>query len=52
MQPELEYLGHLISGGGVKVNPKKIKTMVDWPLSKDIIALLGFLGLTISVGAL
>ncbi|XP_042962448.1 uncharacterized protein LOC122296713 [Carya illinoinensis] len=46
MEKELEYLGHFISGDGVKVDHRKIEAMVDWPLPKDISALRGFLGLT------
>ena len=30
VQEELEYLGHIISGNGVKVDNRKIETMVDW----------------------
>ncbi|XP_038977863.1 uncharacterized protein LOC120108346 [Phoenix dactylifera] len=45
-QPELEYLGHFISGEGVRVDQRKIEAMVDWPLPKNISALRGFLGLT------
>lgn len=29
MEKELEYLGHFISGEGVKVNQRKIEAMVD-----------------------
>ncbi|XP_042976318.1 uncharacterized protein LOC122307482 [Carya illinoinensis] len=36
MKKELEYLGHFISGDGVKVYHRKIEAMVDWPLPKDI----------------
>ncbi|XP_038982115.1 uncharacterized protein LOC120110620 [Phoenix dactylifera] len=46
MQEELEYLGHIVSGQGVMVDPRKIEAMTDWPLPKDISALRGFLGLT------
>ncbi|XP_040996079.1 uncharacterized mitochondrial protein AtMg00860-like [Juglans microcarpa x Juglans regia] len=46
MEKELEYLGHFISGVGVKVDHRKIEAMVDWTLPKDISALRRFLGLT------
>ncbi|XP_042984723.1 uncharacterized protein LOC122313630 [Carya illinoinensis] len=47
MKKKLEYLGHFISGEGVKVDQRKIEAMVDWPLLNDISALRGFLGLTV-----
>ncbi|KFK36440.1 hypothetical protein AALP_AA4G124900 [Arabis alpina] len=43
---EIEYLGHIISGDGVAVNPQKIHAMVSWLEPKNIKALRGFLGLT------
>jgi hypothetical protein len=43
---EVEYLGHLVGKYGVRVDPKKIDTMQDWPHPKTLKSLLGFLGLT------
>jgi hypothetical protein len=43
---EVEYLGHIVSHEGVKVDPKKIKAMMDWTILKTLKNLRGFLGLT------
>ncbi|XP_061344472.1 uncharacterized protein LOC133290409 [Gastrolobium bilobum] len=43
---EVEYLGHLVSGEGVKAEPKKIDAMRQWPQPKTIKQLRGFIGLT------
>lgn len=43
---EVDYLGHLIFGAGVSVDPAKIKSMVEWPIPHSIKSLRGFLGLT------
>ena len=42
---EVEYLGHIISKNGVKVDPNKIKAIIEWPRPKSISKLRGFLGL-------
>ena len=43
---EVEYLGHIVPHDGVKVDPNKIKAMMEWPIAKTIKKLRGFLGLT------
>jgi hypothetical protein len=41
----MEYLGHIVSNDGVRVDPKKIEAMRDWPCPKPLNILHGFLGL-------
>jgi hypothetical protein len=43
---EVEYLGHLVGKGGVRVDPKNIEAMQDWSHNKTLKILHGFLGLT------
>jgi hypothetical protein len=43
---EVEYLGHIVSHEGVKVEPNNIKAMMDWMIPKTLKNLRGFLGLT------
>jgi len=45
-QREIQYLGHLISGQGVQMEPQKISVILQWPIPKSLKALRGFLGLT------
>jgi hypothetical protein len=43
---ELEYLGHIVSHEGVKVDPNKIKSMRECPIPKTLKKLRVFLGST------
>ncbi|KAD5961580.1 hypothetical protein E3N88_13053 [Mikania micrantha] len=42
----VDYLGHIISGQGVSMDPAKIQAVLDWPIPTSIKGLRGFLGLT------
>ena len=43
---EVEYLGNIVSHEGVKVDPNKIKAMMDWMIPKTLKNIQGFLGMT------
>lgn len=42
---KIEYLGHYISGNGVETDPKKIDSVVNWPIPSTLKDLRSFLGL-------
>lgn len=41
----IDYLGHVISGEGVTVDPNKIQVINDWLVPETVKALRGFMGL-------
>jgi Reverse transcriptase (RNA-dependent DNA polymerase)/RNase H-like domain found in reverse transcriptase/Retroviral aspartyl protease len=43
--PEVQYLGHIVSGEGIKVDPKKVQVVQDWPVPQSQHDLRSFLGL-------
>ena len=45
-QAELPYLSHIIGRDGIKPDPKKVQSVVDWPTPTCLREVLQFLGLT------
>lgn len=43
---KVEYLGHIIFYQGVAVYPAKVKSVLDWPIPRNVKGVRGFLGLT------
>ena len=43
---EIDYLGHTISGEGVKMDKAKVQTVMEWQEPQNVKQLRGFLGLT------
>lgn len=43
---QVEYLGHVISGCRVAVDPAKVKSIWEWPVPHEAKGVRGFLGLT------
>ena len=41
---ELEYLGHTVSGAGMRPSPSKLKAVKDWPRPKSVTETQSFLG--------
>lgn len=45
MKEEVEYLGHLVGKDGIRVDPRKVQVVKDWPTPKDVHQVRSFLGL-------
>ena len=42
---EVSFLGHIISNGGVAVNPKKVRDVLSWKPPRDVSEIRSFLGM-------
>ena len=42
---EVEFLGHVLSGAGVAVNPSKIADVLEWKAPTNVSEIRSFLGL-------
>ena len=43
--PEVTYLGHVISGKGIAVNPERVQAVLDWTPPETVKQVWSFLGL-------
>ena len=44
-QQSVHFLGHVVSAGGVHVDPRKFATIADWPRPRTVSEVRSFLGL-------
>jgi hypothetical protein len=51
-QQSISYLGYVISGARVAINPKKIVAVANWSVPKSVKEHRGFLGLEAIIGNL
>ncbi|GJU68618.1 ty3-gypsy retrotransposon protein [Tanacetum coccineum] len=45
-QQRIEYLGHIVTGAGVEMDPAKVTAVANWPIPTSVSQLRAFLGLT------
>lgn len=45
MKAEVPFLGHLVSAAGVRVDPRKVEAIWDWPTPTTVTQVRSFLGL-------
>ena len=43
-QKQVDYLGHVVSEDGIRMNPDYVRRVADWPLPKNVAELRSFLG--------
>ena len=42
---EISYLGHIITGDGITIDPAKIREIVEWPAPTNVSEVRSFMGL-------
>jgi hypothetical protein len=42
---EVSFLGHIITDGGIAVDPSKVRDVLNWSLPKNVAEIRSFLGL-------
>ena len=42
---QVQYLGHVITKNGIVVDLEKIKTIMEWPIPKNVADIRSFMGL-------
>lgn len=42
---EISYLGHIITGDGIAVEPRKIRAIIEWPTPTNVSEVRSFMGL-------
>ncbi|MGF1973904.1 hypothetical protein ACQUI1_14480, partial [Staphylococcus aureus] len=42
----VEYLGYIVSSEGISMNPKKLSTILEWPVPQSVKDVQSFLGFT------
>lgn len=45
MQEQIKYLGHILSKDGIRVDPAKVQTLLDWEFPETALGMQQFLGL-------
>lgn len=49
---EVIFLGHMISGGGIVIDPSEIYVALQWETLNSVIEIISFLGLVVTTGSL
>jgi hypothetical protein len=45
-QRKMKYLGHVISKDGIAVDREKIKSIMEWPIPRNVADIRSFMGIT------